>query len=107
VWLDLGRVGDIAEVAVNGRSLGQLWTPPYRVDVTDALRPGENRLEIKVTNQWTNRIAGDRAAPAERKVLDPSASAAPARGGGGFGGGGALAESGLLGPVTLLRSHGR
>ena len=100
VLLDLGKVGDIAEVSVNGKALGTLWKAPYRIDVTDALRAGENKLEVKVTNQWTNRIAGDRDAPADKKVLTP----APAgRGGGGRGGpGGALPESGLIGPVTLV-----
>lgn len=99
--LDLGRVGDIAAVSLNGRTLGQLWKPPYRLDVTAALQPGENKLEIMVTNQWTNRIAGDRTAPADQKVL---AAAPPGRGGGGgFGGGPApLPESGLIGPVTIV-----
>jgi hypothetical protein len=99
--LDLGRVGDIAEVTVNGRALGELWCAPYRVDITAAVRPGENQLEINVTNEWTNRLAGDRLAPADRKVL----AAPPAgRGGlGGIGGGNApLPESGLLGPVQIL-----
>ena len=100
--LDLGRVGDIAEVSINGRALGQLWKAPYRIDITSAIRPGENRLEIKVTNQWTNRIAGDRAAPAEKRVLAQDA-APPARAGGAPGGGpAALPESGLIGPVTIL-----
>ncbi len=100
--LDLGRVGDIADVSLNGRPLGQLWKAPYSIDVSSALQPGENKLAIKVTNQWTNRIAGDRAAPADKKIL--AQDAAPAgRGGGGFGGGGALPESGLIGPVTLNR----
>src|SRR5690606_39053396 len=40
--LDLGAVGDVAEVAVNGTALGVLWKPPYVVDVTDALRAGRN-----------------------------------------------------------------
>jgi hypothetical protein len=101
VWLDLGAVGDLADVALNGRPLGLLWKAPYRVDITDALRAGDNRLEVKVTNQWTNRIAGDRAAPADKKVLQIPPVAGP--GGGGFGGGfnAPLPESGLLGPVTL------
>jgi hypothetical protein len=102
--LDLGTVGDIAEVTVNGRALGIVWAPPYRVDLADALKPGPNRLEIKVTNQWTNRIVGDRSAPPEKKVLN--VPAAPGPGGGGFGGGQTLPVSGLLGPVTLVsRSH--
>src|SRR5690606_34152539 len=77
--LDLGMVGDIAEVTVNGTALGLLWKPPYVVDVTDALRAGRNTLEIAVTNQWTNRIAGDRAVPEGERVL----SGAPAGRGGG------------------------
>ncbi|MBI5766636.1 MAG: glycoside hydrolase [Verrucomicrobia bacterium] len=101
--LDLGRVGDIAEITINGRALGQLWKPPYRLDVTAALKPGENKLEIKVTNQWTNRIAGDRAAPADQKIL---AAAPPGRGGGGGGGATpALPDSGLIGPVTISLSQ--
>jgi len=101
LWLDLGAVGDIAEVMVNGKSLGELWKPPYRIDVTGALKPGVNKLEIKVTNEWSNRIAGDRATP-EKRVLAPSGG----RGGfGGFGrGGGGLSNSGLLGPVTVIAS---
>ena len=99
--LDLGRVGDIAEISINGRALGQLWKSPYRLDVTTALQHGENKIEIKVTNQWTNRIAGDRAAPADQKILAP---APPGRGGGGgFGGAAtALPYSGLIGPVRIL-----
>lgn len=99
--LDFGRVGDIAEVSINGRALGQLWKAPYQIDVSSALQPGENRLEIKVTNQWTNRIAGDRAAPADKKVLAQDAAPAGRGGGGGFGGPAPLPESGLLGPVTI------
>jgi hypothetical protein len=99
LWLDLGAVGDIAEVLVNGKSVGELWKPPYRLDVTAALKPGANTLEIKITNEWNNRLAGDRATP-EKKVL------ASAGGGRGFGarGGGGLSDSGLLGPVTFISS---
>ncbi len=97
--LDLGRVSDIAEVIVNGRALGELWKPPYRVDVTAALRPGENRLEIEVTNEWTNRLAGDRDLPAEKRVLGDAAVPS----GRGFGPPPVATESGLMGPVVLLR----
>jgi hypothetical protein len=101
--LDLGRVGDIAEVSVNGRALGQLWKSPYQIDVSSALKPGENKIEIKVTNQWTNRIAGDAAGPADKKVLALAPPAGRGGGGGGRGGGAAaLPESGLVGPVTIL-----
>jgi hypothetical protein len=99
--LDLGEVGDMADVTINGRSLGLSWKPPYRLDVTDALRAGRNELVVQVTNGWTNRIVGDRVVPAERRVL----SGVPA----GRGGGPPAAPpvSGLLGPVTvMLQSEG-
>jgi hypothetical protein len=61
--LDLGQVADIAEVRLNGQDFGTLWRPPYRVDVSRAYRPGANRLEVKVTNLWVNRMIGDEFLP--------------------------------------------
>jgi hypothetical protein len=66
-WLDLGRVEVLAEVTLNGRPLGTYWKPPFRVDVTDALRPGPNHLNIKVTNLWVNRLIGDEQLPPDRE----------------------------------------
>jgi len=65
VFLDLGRVEVLAEVLVNGRNLGITWKPPYRLEVGDALRAGENALEIRVTNLWPNRLIGDEQLPEE------------------------------------------
>lgn len=124
VFLDLGRVAVIAEVSLNGRGLGVLWKPPFRVDVTEAIRPGTNRLEVAVTNLWPNRLIGDEQLPPEAEYGTPGRA--------GFGGaiqrlpewfikgqpkpaGGRvtfttwkhwdkdspLLESGLLGPVLL------
>jgi hypothetical protein len=106
VWIDLGKVRDIAEVKVNGKSAGLVWAPPYRVDVTSALKPGVNKLEIEVTNEWTNRQIGDRLLPADKHIL--STPPVPARpGGGGFGPGPqAPLESGLLGDVTFVAERG-
>ena len=59
LYLDLGRVNVIAEVTLNGRPLGVLWKPPFAIDVTEFLVPGENRIEIGVTNLWPNRLIGD------------------------------------------------
>jgi hypothetical protein len=63
VYLDLGDVQIMAEVKINGRNLGLLWKPPYRVEITAALQPGENTLEIAVTNLWINRMIGDEQLP--------------------------------------------
>jgi len=63
VYLDLGDVRVMARVKLNDRDLGLLWKPPYRVDVTESLRPGRNALELQVTNLWPNRMIGDEALP--------------------------------------------
>ena len=63
IYLDLGDVEVIAEVRVNGKDLGILWKPPFRVEVTDALVKGRNELEVRVTNLWVNRLVGDEKYP--------------------------------------------
>jgi hypothetical protein len=92
IILDLGKVCDIAEVWVNGNSAGLLWNAPFRTDITGLLRKGSNTLEIKVTNEWTNRLAGDQKAAPEKKVLK-SPLFVYSKG---------LNDSGLLGPVKIL-----
>ena len=67
LWLDLGRVKNLAEVSLNGTPLGILWKPPFRVELTGVARPGKNSLEIKVTNLWPNRLIGDEQLPPDRE----------------------------------------
>jgi hypothetical protein len=59
LWLDLGIVQNLAEVIINGKSLGIVWKRPFRVDATKDLKQGDNTVEIKVTNLWVNRLIGD------------------------------------------------
>lgn len=65
--LNLGQVKNNAQVFLNGRDLGVLWKPPFRIDITDAVRLGANTLEIKVTNLWVNRLIGDEQLPLDRE----------------------------------------
>ena len=94
VLLDLGCVHEIAEVKLNGQDLGILWKPPFRVDITSALRPSHNQLAVRVTNLWPNRLIGDAALPEDKRytwtTFQPYKPDDP------------LLESGLLGPVRLV-----
>lgn len=56
--LDLGSVRDVAHVTVNGTQVGRLLWEPYRLDVTDALHVGENRIDVTVTNTPANAHGG-------------------------------------------------
>ena len=91
--LDLGDVRELADVEINGRSFTTLWKPPFRLDVTDALHPGQNQITVKITNLWVNRLIGDAQPGAEHvtQTDGPTYRAdAPLR------------PSGLLGPVKLV-----
>lgn len=67
LFLDMGEVKNICEVRLNGRILGTLWTVPFRIELTDAVKQTNNILEIDVTNLWANRLVGDWKLPkAER-----------------------------------------
>lgn len=63
LFLDLGQVYNLAHVWLNGKDLGTLWKLPFTVDITEAAKPGSNRLEVEVTNIWPNRLIGDAQTP--------------------------------------------
>jgi hypothetical protein len=63
LYLSLGDVRIMAEVILNGKYVGVFWKPPFCPDITDAVQPGENKLEVKVVNLWVNRQIGDEFLP--------------------------------------------
>lgn len=63
LWLDLGNVKNLAEVELNGKNLGVLWKPPFRCQIDGAAKSGLNRLVIRITNLWPNRLIGDEHEP--------------------------------------------
>ena len=108
----------MAELVLNGKPLGVLWKPPFRIDVTESLKPGTNQLEVSVVNLWINRMIGDEGLP-EDSVRSPQGSlrewpewlqASRPSPTGRFTfttyrlwpGGAPLQTSGLIGPVRLL-----
>ena len=95
VFLDLGELQSLCEVSVNGRELGVLWYAPFVVEITDALRAGENKLEVRVVNVWANRVIGDASLPPEKRRTKTNIVKLTADT--------PLEPSGLLGPVRLLR----
>jgi hypothetical protein len=94
LFLDLGSVRELAEVKVNGQSCGIVWCPPFRVDVTDAVKPGENKLQIEVVNFWPNRIIGDASQPPAQRFTKTNIRKLTAKT--------PLEPAGLFGPVQLL-----
>lgn len=84
--LDLGRVRDVAEVTVNGRQAATLLLRPYQADITSLVQPGENTLEIAVTNALFNSMVFR-----EPRLFSPGPTENPS----------GLMSGGLIGPVQV------
>jgi hypothetical protein len=96
ILLDLGEVKVVAQVRLNGKDLGPLWTKPFRVDITEVVKPSGNLLEVDVANLWPNRLIGDAALPPEKRFGKTNITYrkdAP------------LLDSGLLGEVVLSTAN--
>jgi hypothetical protein len=93
VVIDLGEVGVMATVTLNGKNVGTSWMAPYRLNITDTLQEGENKLEIKVVNVWRNRLTGDKTLPVEERTTSVLVDNITRKE--------EMISSGLMGPVTL------
>jgi hypothetical protein len=99
LFLDLGNVKNVAEVRLNGKRLGTLWCAPWCVNITSAIKPTGNQLEIDVVNLWANRVVHDLSLPIDQRItkthevfrFDMLNKNTPPL------------ESGLLGPVSIER----
>jgi (4-O-methyl)-D-glucuronate---lignin esterase len=96
--LDLGALHEVGSVRLNGQDLGSVWTRPARVDITDALKPADNDLEITVVNLWPNRLIGDADLPEAKRFTQTNVHK--------FSSHSPLLPSGLLGPVRVLSVDG-
>ncbi len=98
VFLDLGEVREVAEVRVNGKPIGIAWTKPFRLEITAAVKKGENRLEVDIVNLWPNRMIGDADLAPEKRYTQTNIqlyySKKESK----------LLPSGLLGPVRVLKA---
>ncbi|MDR1516948.1 MAG: glycoside hydrolase family 2 [Dysgonamonadaceae bacterium] len=93
IYLDLGKVMVTAKVMLNGRYVGGVWTTPYRLNVTDFVKQGENQLVVTVVNNWQNRLIGDLRLPEKERKLWTMVNHFRAET--------ELQSSGLLGPVEV------
>ena len=93
IFINLGNIGVMAEVKINGKKIGGVWISPFRLNTEDLVKSGDNYLEVKVVNLWRNRIIGDKRLPTDKRftwtVFDDASEDE------------LLQTSGLLGPVTF------
>lgn len=99
-WLQLNRVEDvgIAGVRLNGKDIGITWNSPFLVEMTGAIKPGQNKLEITVVNSWQNRLIGDRGKTQEERFTKTNINIRDDW---------KLRRSGLLGPVEIKSNRKR
>lgn len=93
VYINLGKLSVMAKVKLNGKDVGGVWMAPYRLNISEAIKKGENQLEIEVVNLWRNQLIKDKQRPEEEKYtwlvtddIKPKSKLQP---------------SGLLGPVII------
>jgi len=92
IYLNFTEVPNLAKVKINGKYLGGVWTPPYRLNINDAIKKGNNSIEIEVANNWLNRLQGDSKLPEKERTTWTVHYPNPET---------PLQKSGLIGPITI------
>ena len=67
MFIKFDSIYNIATVKINGIECGTVWTHPYELDITKAIKPGTNTIEVDVTNTWHNRLIGDQLLPEAKR----------------------------------------
>lgn len=93
IFLDLGRFENVADIRINGKDVGVIWTAPWHIEISSAVQPTGNKLEITIVNLWPNRLIGDAAQPEDKRLTVTNVKK--------FKPDSPLLPSGLLGPVVL------
>lgn len=96
LFLEFEKVGVMATVFLNGENVGTTWIKPHQLEISNFIRKGKNRLEVRVVNVWRNRLTGDRNLPTEAKHSSIMVD--------NFTKKDALISSGLIGKVRILES---
>ncbi|AJR04520.1 glycoside hydrolase family 2 [Siansivirga zeaxanthinifaciens CC-SAMT-1] len=93
MYINLGKVSVMAKVKLNGKYIGGVWMAPYRLNITNAIKKGKNKLEIEVVNLWRNQLIKDKQRSEDEKYtwlvtddIKPDSE---------------IQSSGLLGPVII------
>ena len=98
---------DVAEVFVNDKRVAVLWTKPFKLEIQEFVKAGENKIEIKITNMWINRLTGDMALPVEEKFCKTNhpyiTKAVEGIGDETY----RVQRAGLIGPVTIKETTGK
>lgn len=93
--LDLGEVNISAKITLNGKELGVVWRKPFRIDISKAVKQGNNELRIEVVNLWPNRLIGDAGLPEEKMKTSTNMRV--------YKSDSPLLSSGLIGPVMIMK----
>lgn len=99
LFLNLHDVTAMAKVYINNQYAGGVWTPPYKVDISEYLKENDNHIKIEVTTTWMNRLIGDSSLPEKDRLTWLFAS--------GWRKDSPLQKSGLIGPVNIEKTDYR